>query len=227
METAELIGVLARTVRPVKRLPSPGLRALIWLALSLAYTGAVLLAVGARPDIAAKLKDARFLVETGAAFATAILAAMAAFCAGCPGHPRLARLAPLPALLLWLASLGMDSWKAWAQVLPDNLVIAFDPLYLSGILLIGAVPGLLIFAMIRQGAPMAPAITMALAALATTALGAATLRLLDPQDAIITVMMCQFGSAALLSTFGALSGRRLLRWPQQVIGWAGVQTRMR
>lgn len=230
METVELIRILARTARPVKRLPSPGLRVLVWLTLSLAYAGAVLLAVGARPDIAEKLGETRFLVETGAAFATAVLAAMAAFCASCPGHLRLERLAPLPALLLWLASLGKGSWEAWVQAGPNGHMIAADLLCFScflGILLISAVPGALTLAMIRQGAPMAPAVTMALAALAVTSLGVAVLRLLDPQDASMAVLVWQFGSVVLLSALGALSGRWLLRWPEPAVAWGGAQARTR
>ena len=76
-----------------------------------------------------------------------------------------------------------------------------------------AVPGALMLKMIRQGAPIAPAITTALATLAAAALGATALRLFHAQDASVMVLVWQFGSVLLLAGVGALTGRQILRWP--------------
>ena len=45
------------------------------------------------------------------------------------------------------------------------------------------------------------------------ALGATALRLFHAQDASVMVLVWQFGSVALLTGLGALTGRQLLRWP--------------
>ena len=77
---------------------------------------------------------------------------------------------------------------------------------------IGIVPGTLILAMIRRGAPIAPITTVALAMLAAGALGAATVRLFHKQDASVMVLVWQFGSVAVLAALGGLLGRQLLSW---------------
>jgi hypothetical protein len=40
------------------------------------------------------------------------------------------------------------------------------------------------------------------------------LRLFHEQDASVMVLVWQFGSVVLLASLGALTGRRLLRWPE-------------
>ena len=212
MRTEELVKTLAANVAPVTPLPSPHIRMLIWLSISVAYAALVVMLVGLRPDISAKLTDPRFLVEVSAAFMVSMLAAAAAFCAECPGRPLWERFVPVPAIALWLASLGGGCWQAWIQNGPAGLTIVPDLLCFPSIVLVGIVPGILILAMIRRGAPIAPITTMALAMLAVGAFGAATLRLFHTQDASIMVLVWQFGSVAMLAALGGLFGRHFLGW---------------
>ncbi len=212
MRTENLVKTLAANATPVTPLPSPQIRMLIWLSISVAYAALVVMLVGLRPDISAKLTDPRFLVEVSAAFMVSMLAAAAAFCTECPGRPLWERFVPVPAIALWLASLGGGCWQAWTQNGPAGLTIVPDLTCFPSIVLVGIVPGILILAMIRRGAPIAPITTTALAILAVGALGAATLRLFHTQDASIMVLTWQFGSVALLTVLGGLVGRHFLRW---------------
>ncbi len=221
MRPEDLIRELASDVQPVRRLAHPGWRVLFWLSLSLVYVTGVVLIMGPRPDIAAKLGEPRFAVEVMAAFLTGVMAAAAAFCAGCPGRPVWERFAALPMLALWLASLGSGCWHDWLRAGAEGIVVQVDFVCFPAIVLIGLIPGALIFSMIRRGAPLAPVTTTAMAALAAAALGAAALRLFHTQDASIMILVWQFGSVAVLTALGALAGRKMLRWPERARGEGG------
>ncbi len=214
MRTEEFAQALASEMTPVRRLGSPGRRLAYWLFISIPYALLLILAMGARADIGVKVTEVRFMFEVGSAFLTSVLAAAAAFCAECPGRPLLERLAPLPALAVWLGCLGEGCWRSWIAFGADGLRIHPDLECIPGILLAGLVPGMVIFYMIRKGAPVAPVTTSALATLAAASLGAGLLRLLHIQDASIMLLTWQFGSVAILTALGALTGRRLLKWPR-------------
>jgi hypothetical protein len=224
MRTEDLIQALAADAKPVRRLASPMVRLGVWFAVSVAYAGLIVLAMGLRPDIQARLADTRFAVELGATFMTSVLAAAAAFCAGCPGRPIWERFAPLPALGLWFWSLGDGCWRSFVQGGAQGLPLQLDLVCLPSILLVSIVPGVLILIMIRQGAPIAPISTTALAALAAGALGATALRLFHAQDASVMVLVWQFGSVAMLAGLGALTGRHILRWSEPLIATQPAQS---
>jgi hypothetical protein len=223
MRPEDLIDALAADAKPVRRLASPMVRLLLWLVLSAGYAALIVWAMGPRPDIQSRLADARFVVELGAVFMTSVLAAAAAFCAGCPGRPVWERFAPLPALALWIGSLGEGCWRSLVQAGAPGLQLQWDVVCFPSILLASIGPGALILMMIRQGAPVAPVATTALAALAAAALGATALRLFHAQDASVMVLVWQFGSVAVLAGLGALTGRRILPWPEAQIATQPAQ----
>jgi len=211
MKTEELIQGLARDAEPVQRLSHPGWRAMMWALASISYLTVIVAFVGVRPDIDARLQDPRFIIEVGAALLTGVMAAAAAFCAGCPGRPLWERFAPVPFLAVWLASLGEGCWRQWVQYTPDGGV-ELDFLCLEIIFGMSLLPAILIFVMIRRGAPIAPMSTTGLATLAATALAAAALRLFHAQDVSLMLLVWQFGSVIMLAALGFLVGRHFLRW---------------
>uniref|UniRef100_UPI00235F4F2A NrsF family protein n=1 Tax=Providencia rettgeri TaxID=587 RepID=UPI00235F4F2A len=81
-----------------------------------------------------------------------------------------------------------------------------------GILAGSILPAILIFLMVRRGAPIAPMSTFGLATLAATALAAAALRLFHAQDASVMLLVWQLGTVALLASVGFSVGRFFLRW---------------
>lgn len=212
MRNEEIIRRLAANAPPVRRLAHPAWRAMTWFMLSLAYAAAVVYVKGLRPDIAARLTETLFFVEVFAALATAMMAAAGAFCAGCPGRPLWERLAPVPFAAIWLASLGDGCWRDWVKLGPAGLSVQPDLVCFPDIMAASAAPAILIFVMIRRGAPIAPMTTTGLATLAATSIAAAALLLFHEQDASIMVLVWQFGSVLVLTGLGALFGRRLLRW---------------
>ena len=211
MRTEDLVQSLSDNATPVRRLAHPAWRTALWLSVSLVYFSLVLAVVGLREDLASKLEDPRFIIEVSAALLTSMMAAAAAFCAGCPGRPLWERFAPFPFLAVWLASLGEGCWRQWVQTGPDGQ-LQFDFLCVQVIFALSLLPALLILAMIKRGAPIAPMSTTGLATLAATALGAAVLRLFHAQDVSLMLLVWQFGSVLLLAAIGFLLGRVFLRW---------------
>jgi hypothetical protein len=223
MQTEELIRTLTADCPPVQPLPHPGWRAVAWFAISLAYVAVLVGLIGLRPDIYAKLSDWRFVTEVGAALLTSMMAAAGAFCAGCPGRPIWERFAPVPFAVVWLGALGAGCWHDWLVSGSAGLAVRPDPMCLPVIFGISVVPTILILAMIRRGAPIAPFSTMGLAALAAGALAAAALRLFHVENASIMVLVWQFGSVVVLTALEALFGRFFLRWPTRQEALANVR----
>lgn len=212
METDELIRRLSEECHPVRPLSHPVWRAVIWFAFSVVYILMVVVVMGLRPDIGARLADWRFSSEIGAALLTSLMAAAAALCAGCPGRPLWERFAPLPFLALWLGLLGEGCWTDWKTVGPGALAVRQDLICLPMIFAISLFPAIAIFLLIRRGAPLAPVPITGAAALAAAALAAAALRLAHIEDASIMVLVWQFGSVLVLTSVETLFGRSYIRW---------------
>lgn len=218
MRSEELIQSLAADATPVRRLPHPAWRMATWMAISLAFVAGFVWVVGLRADLTEKLNDTTFLIELAAALLTSMMAAAAAFCSSCPGRPVWERFAPFPFMALWLASLGEGCWHQWEIAGPAGLVLQVDLVCFEGILAGSILPAILIFLMVRRGAPIAPMSTFGLATLAATALAAAALRLFHAQDASVMLLVWQLGTVALLASVGFSVGRFFLRWPHPDAG---------
>jgi hypothetical protein len=208
----DVIDFLAADAVAVRPLPSPAARLGRWLAASLPFVAMVVFLMSPRLDLAAKFFDGRYLVEQGAAFATAVLAGFAAFSAVVPGRSRWPLFLPLISLMVWLGSLGEGCIANWLHVGRDGLSLTPDWECLPGIAMTGIAPALAMAIMLRRGAPLSPRLGVTLGALAAAALGNFGLRLFHPQDASLMVLVWQFGSVALLSALCGSFGTRLLRW---------------
>ena len=212
MKTARLIEELAGGLDATPRLPPPWLRTAIWLSLSLPFLALVVLVVSPRGDLAAKLLDARFLVEQGAALLTGIAAAYAAFVSTIPGANRKLLMLPALPLAVWLGTLGKGCMDSWVRSGPEGLSLQPDWFCFPAILLVGSLPAIAIVTMLRRGAPLAPCTTIALGGLAAAGLGDFGLRMFHPQDASIMVLVWQVGSVFVLAALAGCAGRRLFNW---------------
>ncbi|MDE2133846.1 MAG: DUF1109 family protein [Alphaproteobacteria bacterium] len=203
---------LASEPAPVRHLRSPMTRTAIWLAISLPWVFAIVFVMGLRPDLRAQMSNAHWLIEQGAALATALMAAMAAFCAGVPGRPRWEHLLPLLPLAVWLGALGQDCLQGWISYGSAGLTLHPDWQCLPGIIMVGMGPAVAMAAMILRGAPLAPMTTTALGALAAGGLAEVGLRLFHQVDASLMVLVWQAGTVVGLTLIAGLFGRRVLRW---------------
>lgn len=209
-ETDALIARLARDARPVRPMAHPLWRALTWGFGALIFGAAMVWAIGPRPDLSERLMDTRFLLEQGAALATGLTAAVAALSLTIPGAPLLFRLLPVLPATLWVGTLSLGCLRDWAQMGASSLQITPDPACLGYIALIGSLPALVLLMMLRRGVPLAPRLTVLLAALAAAGIGNFALRFFHMQDAALMVLVWQVGSVALLAGLASLAGRKLL-----------------
>ena len=200
----------APVVAPVRRLASPGLRALGWLA---AVAG-VAIALSTLADLSAmwhRLTAApdMWLAALGAA-ATAVLAAVAAFQLSLPDARRAWALLPLPAALLWIAASGAGCLRTWfvADTHAADMSEARDCLmFIVGL----SVPlSALLIVMLRRACSLQPGLTAAIAGLAAAAAAATLLNFFHPFDAAATDLVVHVGAVALVITANrAFSGRLL------------------
>jgi hypothetical protein len=212
-QTEALIARLAQEARPQRPLAHPARRGLFWGLAALAFGAAMVWAIGPRPDLAERLADARFLLEQGAALATGLAAAVAALALTIPGSSPMLRLLPVVPGAIWLGTLSVGCLRDWWQMGPDGLRITPDPACFAYIALIGSLPALILYLMLRRGVPLSPRWTIALAALAAAGLGNFALRFFHMQDAALMVLVWQVGSVALMAAIAGLGGRRLFPWP--------------
>ena len=209
-ETDALIDRLSRAATPVRPMAPPHQRVAMWLALALPVLARAVAAMGPRDDLAARLGEARFVIEQGAALATAITAAFVALVLATPGMDR--RLALMPAVpgAVWAGTLGVGCIADWMRAGADGLRLAPEPACLGYIAGIGLVPALVLVAMLRRGVPLAPRAARFLAGLAAAGLANFGLRLFHDTDAALMVLIWQFGSVLVLSGAAALAGRAVL-----------------
>jgi len=213
METNALIDQLANSAAPVRRLPAPWARMLLWVALSLPFLVSVIwLMMPSEINPTTALADRRFLLEGAALLATALTAALAAFASVVPGYDRRVLLLPVLPLAAWLASLGDGCWRNWVALGADGLTLRADWDCLPAAILIGIMPAIAMVVMLRRGAPLLPRISIALGALAVAALANLGLRLFHVGDASVMVLFWHLGGAAVLASLAALGGRRVLYW---------------
>jgi hypothetical protein len=212
LETNQLIHQIAGGAEPVRRLAAPWRRAAIWLAISLPYAAAMVLLRSMHVNAADPFSDWQFLVEEGAILLTAITAVTAAFCSVVPGYSRKMLLLPLLPLAVWLATLGNGCAQEWLRLGAAGLRLRMDWDCLPPAAMIGAVPAIVIVAMLRRGAPLYPRATMALAALAVAALVNFMLRIYHVGDVSIMVLVWHFGSVVVFSLLAGWIGTLLLNW---------------
>lgn len=188
----------------------------LWLALSLPVIALAVWYFGPRPDMAAKLLELRFIIEQLAALLTAVTACAAALALTTPGADR--RLVFMPAIpgAIWLTTLGIGCIADWLRPRPTGLTFYPEAECLLYIGAIGAIPAVILVAMLRRGAPLAPRAALFMAGLAAAALANFGLRLFHTTDTGLMVLVWQFGSVVVLSLAASLSGPHFLRWPHSV-----------
>jgi hypothetical protein len=206
--TEKLIQDLSRNLQPVRPLSRPWIRTAMWLAILSPYVAIVLLLMGAQQSLPARMSDTRFLIEQTFAFATGVTAVMAAFASMIPGQQARFWTWPLLPLMGWLGSLGEGCLRAGTNALSlqHNLTC------LPSILLLGTAPAIVLWVMLRRGAPLTPRWTVALGALAAAGLGNFCVRLGHPEDVTLMLLVWHAGGVLVLAAIAAAAGRSLLNW---------------
>ena len=211
--TDRLIDELASGVRPVMRLPSPGVRAWAWLAL-VAAVAAILAARSDLPAVEARIAAfADMWLAVAGSVATAVLAAIAACMVSVPGRSRRWAWLPLPGAALWLGASGLGCLRATAVAIvhPATMHEAMT-LCLPFILEFSALLAVPMAVLLWWARPLRPGLVAGLGGLAVAAASASLLWFFHPFDASAEDLLVH-GLAVLLvvgicRAAAAIAGRR-------------------
>ena len=209
----ELIDRLVRDAAPVRPLASPAVRLARWTLAAAVCLAAGVAWVQLRHDLAETMWTASFLVQACLLLGTALLAASAALVVGVPGAEATLAMRTLPLL-------AIAAWAAWlvAAIVAqpgESRVWWPTPAPQCGvdITLLGLVPGLLLWSLVRRAAPLRPAWTGLLAMLTAAAVGAVGTQLICANDDAAHLLLWHFVPVMVLTGAGIHLGRRFLRWP--------------
>jgi hypothetical protein len=202
---------LAADLKPVRRLPPPGLRALLWLAL-VAAVAVTLAAVADRPAVAARLGAApdMWLSAIGSAL-TMVLAAFAAFQLSLPDRNPLWGLLPLPTALLWLGASGAGCLRTWLVPGVHAADLNDTKDCLAFILALSVPLSALLLGMLRRGHTLRPGLTAAVAGFASAAAAATHRVFFHPYDASATDLVVHVLAVALVIIANRALGGRMLQ----------------
>jgi hypothetical protein len=212
MDVDHLIQQLAEGAQPVARLLAPWRRTTLWLAASLLYVSIVVaayLSAGGGPPGSI---EPRLVLELAAILATAFTAAIAAFSSVVPGRDRRFLLLPLIPLSIWLATLGHSCLQDWRVLGTAGLQVRADWDCAVPALIISALPAGAMLLMLRRGAPLVPAVSLALGVLAAGAMANLGLRIFHAGDLSIQILVWHGGGAVVVSMIASLGGPRVLHW---------------
>jgi hypothetical protein len=182
-----LIGELAGSLRPVRRLPQPWKRAAGWLVLVVAI-GIGLVALAGFDIARHRLTSApgAWLAVLGSTL-TAPLAAFAAFQTSVPGRSPRWALLPVPTALLWMAASGVGCLRSWLVPPPQASSLAIEPRSCLVFIVCVSLPlAVALVLMLRRACPLRPGLTATLGGLASAAAAATLLNLFHPFDVAAT-----------------------------------------
>lgn len=217
MQTDDLIRELAADGRPVRRLAPWLHRAGLWLTVSTLCAVVVIINAGVRRDLGQVMWSPGYLLEALLLLVTALSAAAGALIVSVPGaeQSKLVRWLPViagGAALLWIAgevAVGLASGEQ-----PGRVVVAWWCIQRT--LLVGLLPGIMLFAMIGRAAPLRAAWAGLLALLATSAIGVFGTNIMCSVDRPVHLLLWHVGPMVILAAAGAGIGASLLDWTRRV-----------
>ena len=210
--TPDLIESLVAGANPVRRLRPPAARAAVWLLFALAIVSLLAVSHGLRPDLGARLGQPLFMTGLSASLLTGALAALAAFVVSLPDRSRLWLLLPAPALALWVSTISYECLTDWVSIRPDGVALGEAADCLATLVLTSIPLWLALLLMLRYAALLRSAAVAAAGSLAVAALAATALSLFHGLDASAMVLMWNLGAAALLVGLGNMFGERMFSW---------------
>ncbi len=210
MDTIELIRTLANTVRPIRVIRPPLIRAAGWLLAALAVMLILVIEHGLRSDISTQLRNPSFVVGAVTSFLTGALAALSCLVASLPDRSRSWLLLPLPPLAAWLASLGYGCLTDWVSYDAGSMRFGSAVRCFATVLLLSLPLSASIFVMLRHVARLRPALVTLAAGLAVAGMTSTAVSLLYRLDATIMNLTWNLGTTALVVLIEAAVGRRVL-----------------
>lgn len=210
MHTDRLIESLAAQLQPVRRLRSPLLRALLWLALVGAASFVLIVREAHLSIFMQRIATPRVAVECCATALTAITAVIAAFELSVPGHSPWWAVLPVPPFLLWMGASGLGCLKNGLSLYGADGFVGES--YSCFAFIAGASLPLAagLFWMLRRARPIAPLPVAALGTLGVAATSAFILQFFHPFDVTVIDLTLHLAAVALVVLIGTAWRRPLL-----------------
>jgi hypothetical protein len=208
MNTEQLIVQLAGRAAAVTPLAPPAVRLLRWSLAALAGAALGLVVFHVRPGLDGIIGRPEFIVTAVLATATAATAAFAALVLAVPGAERSPALrATAFALLTVWGGICVAAVIRSGHGLSDRIEW---PICFVRVVAIGIPPAWMLFAMLRQAAPLRRVSASALAALAATAVGSGAMQFICPLDAPGHALLGHYGPSLVLTGVSAWAAAALL-----------------
>ncbi len=209
--TNRLISALSADLRPVRPLPSPAFRTLIWLLLVAAAAAALAMFANAAAMWHRLTAAPDMWLAVLGSIATMTTAAFAAFELSLPDRSRAWAFLPLPAAVLWGGASGLGCLRA--DVLPGSHVATIKESQDCLVFIVGlSVPlSAALFVMLRRAYSLAPPLTAAMAGFASAAAAATLLNFFHPFDAATTDLAVHAVAVVIVIAAARLVGGRALQ----------------
>jgi hypothetical protein len=206
-----LICALGADLTPVRRLASPALRALGWLAI----VGAIGIALATVTDLLAMMRRLAAALDMWLAVIgstlTAVLAVLAAFELSLPDRKTAWALLPLPTAAVWVSASGLGCLRQW--LIPDTHPATPQDAQscLAFILCISIPLSILLIALLRRACSLRPNLAAPIGGLACASAAATLLNFVHPYDAAATDLAVHALAAVVVVVANrAMGGRRIL-----------------
>jgi hypothetical protein len=207
-DISRLIGDLGADLKPVRRLPPPWLRALIWLGAVLILAALLVATRTLLPALGIVGNDPFMLPGAYASLVTAVLAAVAAFELSLPDRSDAWILLPLPPLAVWVALNGLGCLATLA--VPGAQTTPFQFMVCLSLLVAISLPlTIAMIVMLRRTRPLRPLRVGILGGLAASAAAATLLILIHPHDSAVLDLAAHAVAVAVIIGINVLLGGRL------------------
>jgi hypothetical protein len=210
MQTDRVIVTLASQLQPVRRLRSPLLRALFWLAVVGAVGGILIAREVGLGIFLQRMAVPRVALENFATALTAITAVIAAFELSVPGHSPRWTLLPLLPLLLWLGASGLGCLSNGMSLHGADGFSGESPHCFAFIAGVSVPLAVGLFWMLRRARPIAPLPVAALGTLGVAASAAFMLQFFHPFDVTVIDLALHLSAVGLVVLIGTAWRRPLL-----------------
>lgn len=207
--TEQLIESLSRGVAPVRPLPPPARRALLWLTAVALVTGLVLLRYADLAAFAARFAAPRMTIEAAAILLTGVTAVIAAFHLSLPDRSSLWRYAPLPPLALWIGTSTLGCLQYGLGLGPPGHRAGESTHCFAFIVGVSVPLAVLLYAVLRRARPLDPLPVALTAALGVAALAAFILQFFHHFDVTATDLVVHLAAVLFVVAVAGVS-RRLL-----------------
>ena len=213
MNTEDLIQKLVNE-GPQDPMPHPMRQTMIWLLGMLLYLSLFSAYIGLRPDITVKLHQLSFGLEIILLLGLGISSALSAFCLSRPDAHQMPwiKYVPFIFLLLWVmtAFTGTSEQVNLQNIVHSMSLSHFDcPFY---IIMFSVPPGIALFIFVRMGVTTQCYWAGSMATLSVTSFGYILMRLIEPSDDPVHLIVWHALPIIVICMFGMFFGKFILKW---------------